>query len=111
MTSNLDFRRYQTACIEFLGYVEKRPGMYVNTLEELHVLIVGHEMAFFQLGYIDESQGFSQDFVTWLQKRTSFSFEAGWCEYIHEHAQALKESDYCMFFQLFHEFLRDWRIE
>lgn len=57
--------------------------MYVNSVEELHVVLYGHGVAFSQMKCVEGRQVFNSAFCSWLRNKTSVSLACGWTDYIN----------------------------
>ena len=99
---------YRSACRKFIEMILKRPGMYYKSLEELEIMLGGHQAAFEQLGVITREQSFGACFIEWIRQTKGISCQSGWAYGIETLQSAEGDELEMLFVRLVTVFLKQW---
>jgi len=94
-----------------LEAVALRPGMYFRSLDELHTLMSGHQVAFEQLQLIEGPASFNRCFSDWLSAETGESDgAAGWAYTIKKISEKQEAEANQVLFDLTKRFFDQWTV-
>ena len=84
--------------------------MYFSTLTELQLIMRGHGIAFWQLGYLGDSNSFYDAFASYIQAAVNPapSLCAGWASAVLEIATERGQDEVVVFSELVTSFLSEW---
>lgn len=106
--SSISASDYRAACSELIQHAIERPMIYYRTLKEFEWLLLGHQIAYKQLGATDAANDFHGMFVDWLRETQKVSGSSGWYCALEQLAEREKKTEEELFQSLAPEFLAQW---
>ena len=106
MKNTISQKKYRKHVSEFISQLQTRPEMSYKNLHELTMIMHGHYVSFWQLGY--EGKSFNESFAHWLNCKKAISVCQGWGNAIEKISCKDLERTQGLFEQLITEFFQEW---
>ncbi|MCK6520615.1 hypothetical protein L6R49_04155 [Myxococcota bacterium] len=101
--------KYRSSVAALLRSMMPRPRMYFFVVEDVQFILIGHAIAFHELGLPWEVKDVNQDFTDWINERYKLPRGGeGWPPRLLEVAQRQGRDPQALLFECLVEFLAEW---